>query len=422
MISAMIIQKPGIPQIIKRCRAQNKVILAGGPLFSARPEDWPEVDHIFINEAENTLPRFIKDWQLGQAARIYRSQDWPDIEESSSPLWNLINLEDYVTVTVQYSRGCPFDCDFCDITILNGRKPRTKSPEKFIRELEDLYRAGWRGTVFVADDNLIGNKKQVKLMLHALIAWQKEKHYPFRFITQASVNLADDDELLRLMSAGNFFKVFLGIETSNIASLKECGKTQNLKRDFVAAVKNIHNHGLQVMSGFIIGFDSDTEDVFELQKQFIEAIGVPVAMVGLLTALPGTLLYQRLKKEKRLIRESSGGNTDAVINFIPKMDKTALITGYKKLMRTLYDAPSYYGRIDKFLHDYRPTVKGGRLSLNNIQAFLKSMNLLGYASPSARYYWHLVIKTLFLKPRALAIAVELAIQGYHFKEISADIS
>ncbi|MFA5184758.1 MAG: B12-binding domain-containing radical SAM protein [Patescibacteria group bacterium] len=417
LISAMIIQKPSAEMVIERCRAQEKTILAGGPLFTARPEDFPTVDHIFIGEAENTLPQFIRDRQLSRTARIYKSTDWPDIEDSPTPLWSLINLKDYVTVTLQYSRGCPFDCEFCDVIILNGRVPRTKSPEKFIGELEALYQVGWRGTVFVADDNLIGNKKRVKLMLRALSDWQKKQHYPFRLIAQASVNLADDEELLNLMSKANFFKVFLGIETPNDVSLEECGKLQNLRHDIADAVKIINRHGLQVMSGFIVGFDNDQADIFERQKRFIEMIGVPVAMVGLLTALPGTRLYERLKAENRLIEESSGGNTDAVINFRPMMDKAELIRGYKRLMNLLYDARSYYGRINTFIRDYRHKVKGGSLKLNNIGAFLKSLVLIGFHHSTAPYYWRLLIKTLCLRPKTLATAVELAIQGYHFKKI-----
>jgi radical SAM superfamily enzyme YgiQ (UPF0313 family) len=421
LVSAMIIQRSSAEQVIARCHAQGKTILAGGPLFTAQPEKFPTVDHIFLGEAENTLPKFVADWYSGQAEKIYRSSDWPDIAESPAPLWSLINLDDYVTPTVQFSRGCPYDCEFCDIVILNGRNPRTKSAEQFINELEQLYQAGWRGSVFIADDNLIGNKKQIKLMLRALVAWQKERRYPFRFLTQASVNLGADEELLGLMSAANFFKVFLGIETPNSSSLEECGKTQNLKNDPVAAVRNINRHGMQVMGGFIIGFDNDPEDIFEQQKAFIESIGVIVAMVGLLTALPGTLLYNRLKDENRLIADSTGGNTDAFLNFIPKMNKEELIAKYRTLIKTLYSAKSYYKRINSFLRDYRPSVRGGRLSWRDIKAFLKSLVFIGIFSRSALYYWRLLIKTIILKPKALSMAVELAIQGHHFRKMSLDL-
>jgi radical SAM superfamily enzyme YgiQ (UPF0313 family) len=421
LISAMIIQRPSTKEIITRCQAQHKAILAGGPLFTAKPEDFPEIDHILLGEAEESLPRFIKDWQSGQVQKIYQSQRWPDITETPMPLWRLINLKDYVTITVQFSRGCPFNCEFCDIIILNGQKTRTKSTAQFISELETLYLAGWRKSIFIADDNLIGNKIQVKLMLRALIDWQKERHYPFRFLTQASVNLAADDELLKLMSAANFSKVFLGLETPIASSLAECGKTQNLRNDIATAVKKIQGHGLQVMGGFIIGFDNDPPDIFERQKIFIESLGVSVAMVGLLTALPGTRLYNRLKDEKRLTGESTGGNTDAAMNFTPKMNKEKILREYKILIQTLYSARSYYGRINHFLRDYQPSIRGGRLDWPDLKAFFKSLVIIGIFSKAAGYYWRLLIKTILLKPKALPTAIELAIQGYHFRKMSQNL-
>lgn len=421
LISAMIIQKKSAREIIDRCRAQNKIILAGGPLFTAKPEDFTEINHIFVGEAENTLPQFIKDWQGGQTKKIYRSDNWPDITKTPPPMWELIDLKNYVTVTVQFSRGCPFNCEFCDIIVLNGQKTRTKNPEQFIYELDKLFLANWRGPIFIADDNLIGNRKQVKLMLEALVSWQKKNAYPLRFLTQASINLGTDAELLDLMVAANFFKVFLGLETPNSDSLEECGKIQNLRRDVAAAVKNIHRHGIQVMAGFIIGFDSDPIDIFKQQKMFIESIGVTIAMLGLLTALPGTRLYKRLKDENRLIGESTGGNTDAALNFIPRMNKDKILDEYKKLVQTLYGARSYYGRINSFIRDYRPTVKGGKLTWLDIKAFLKSLIYIGIFSRARGHFWLLLIKTVWKKPKALPMAVELAIQGYHFRKMSLNL-
>ncbi len=421
MVSAMIIQEASAKEVIARCRQKKKVILAGGPLFTAQPEKFSQVDHLFLGEAEDTMPQFIADWKSGRTKKIYSPENYPDIATTPIPMWSLINPKDYVTMTVQYSRGCPYDCEFCDIIILNGRRPRTKSPEQFMNELEELYQAGWRGSVFIADDNLIGNKQKVKLMLRVLIGWQKQKRYPFRFLTQASVNLADDDELLELMSLANFFKVFLGIETPSQESLEECGKKQNIKSDIAAAVKKIHHHGMQVMAGFIIGFDNDPDNIFQLQKEFIEGIGVIVAMVGLLTALPGTRLYHRLQDEKRLLGESSGGNTDAYLNFTPRMDKEVMLQEYKKLIRTLYGARSYYSRIHTFLRDYRPSVKGGKIGWKDISAFLKSIFFIGIFSRAAGHYWWLLVKTILWRPKALPMAVELAIQGRHFYKIALDL-
>lgn len=420
-VSAMIIQQASAEEVIGRCHAHNKIIVAGGPLFTAQPEKFLDVSHIIIGEAENTLPQFIKDWEAGQAARIYRSDDWPDITKTPVPMWGLINLKDYVTVTIQFSRGCPFNCEFCDIIILNGQKTRAKTPEQFIQELEELYLAGWRGSVFIADDNLIGNKKQVKLMLRDLINWQEKRHYPFRFLTQASVNLAADEELMQLMSAANFFKVFLGLETPISDSLKECGKLQNTKDDMAAAVRIIHNHGMQVMGGFIVGFDSDPADIFKRQMNFIKKLNVVVAMIGLLTALPGTRLYRRLKEENRLVAESSGGNTEAAINFIPKLDKGMLLREYKRMVKSLYNVRNYYKRIGGFLKDYRPTVKRGKFEREDVQAFLKSIVFIGFFSRAAGYYWWLIAKTIFRKPKALPEVVEQAIQGRHFGRMAKEL-
>ena len=418
MISAMIIQRSSTDEVIARCRLRAKIILAGGPLFSARPEEFPDVDAIFINEGEDTIPKFISDWKAGHVAKIYKSNDWPNITKAPIPMWSLIRLKDYLTITVQFSRGCPFNCEFCDIIIMNGNKSRTKTPEQFVGELESLLQAGWRGSIFIADDNLIGNKIQVKAMLRQLIIWQKKHRYPFRFMTQTSVNLAADEELMNLMSAANFGKVFLGIESPNDNSLQECGKTQNIRNNVADAVKTIHQHGMQVMGGFIIGFDHDPLNIFELQKNFIENIGVVVAMLGLLTALPGTKLFNRLRLENRLTADSTGGNTDAFLNFIPVMNKEFMIKEYKKLMQTLYSAKSYYGRINEFLRYYKPTVKGSRLKFNDLKAFIKSLVIIGVFSRASVYYWRLILKTTLLRPRTLPVAVELAIQGHHLRKMA----
>jgi len=253
---------------------------------------------------------------------------------------------------LQFSRGCPFDCEFCDIIVMYGRRQRTKTPEQMICEFQSLFDAGWRGSVFVVDDNLIGNIKKVKEMLRRLIEWQKRSGYPFKLITEASINLADDEELLRLMVEANFHEVFVGIETVGKSSLEECGKSQNLKRNLVEAVKTIHRHGLQVMGGFILGFDNDDpETVFEDTTNFIQETGIVTAMVGLLNALPGTRLWKRLEKEGRLISEDAirGENTDGDTNIVPLMGKGKLIRGYKKVIAAIYSPQLYYDRVNTML-------------------------------------------------------------------------
>jgi radical SAM superfamily enzyme YgiQ (UPF0313 family) len=420
-VSAMIVQKESAKEVIKRCKAKGKTVVVGGPAFTTQPETFPEADHYILNEAEVTLPPFLKDLEEGKAKKTYSSMERPDITKTPTPLWSLIKFKDYATMMVQYSRGCPFNCEFCDIVIMNGRIPRTKNPDQIINELQTLYNLGWKESVFIVDDNFIGNKRRVKELLPRIIEWQRKHKYPFKLLTEASVNLADDEELMKMMSAANFYKVFLGIETPNTDGLHECGKVQNTTRDLANAVKTIQHHGMQVMGGFIVGFDTDNEGIFEAQKQFIQKVGIVTAMVGVLTALPQTRLWHRLKSEGRLIGETTGGNTDGKLNFIPKMGKDKLTDGYKRLLTALYSRKLYYKRINTFLKNYKPTARG-RLNLKDIKAFLKSSLRIGVFSTSNLQYWRVVIKTFFTKRKALPEVVELAICRHHFKKITKKIA
>jgi radical SAM superfamily enzyme YgiQ (UPF0313 family) len=413
-VSAMLVQQDNAREIIQRCQALDKTIVAGGPAFSAQPELFPGVDHFVLDEAEVTLPPFLEDLRNGRPQAVYTSAEKPDITRTPIPLWSLVNLKNYATMAVQYSRGCPFDCEFCDIVVLNGRVPRTKTPAQMIAEFQALYDAGWRRAIFVVDDNFIGNKVEVKIMLRELIRWQKAHQYPHMLLTEASLNLADDPELMQLMSTANFSKVFLGIETPCLESLRECGKKQNVTRDLAESVKTIHQHGMQVMGGFIIGFDSDTESIFETQIRFIQRIGVATAMVGLLTALPHTRLWHRLKKEGRLVADSCGENTAADLNFIPRMGREKLIRGYQNVVRTIYSPRRYYQRINTFIKSYRPTARG-KPSRDDVMALFRSMWRIGVLSRSCLLYWKLLVKTALTKFRALPVAVELAIYGLHFQ-------
>ena len=330
-ISAMIVQKKAAQRIINKCKSLGRKVVCGGPAFTTGYKNFKNVDYFILNEAEITLPLFINDLKQNKARKVYTSTERPDIRSTPIPSWDLINFSDYSTMLVQYSRGCPFNCDFCDIIIMNGRVPRTKTPEQVIREFQILYDKGWRDGVFIVDDNFIGNKSNVKEMLPSIIEWQKNRNYPFKLLTEASTNLADDDELMQLMVNANFEKIFLGIETPDTESLKECGKFQNVKRNLVDTIKKIHRKGMQVMGGFIVGFDNDKENIFDRQIKLIQESGVVTAMVGVLTALPETKLWKRLKGEGRILKETSGGNTDGDINFIPIMGKEKLIKGYKKI-------------------------------------------------------------------------------------------
>ena len=419
-IGAMLVQADSAQEIINRCKAQGKTVIVGGPMATTQPERFVGVDHFVLNEAEVTLPMFLADWAEGNAKPMYSCADRPDIKQTPLPLWSLITMSDYVTMPVQYSRGCPFNCEFCDIIVLYGQTPRTKSPEQLVREMQSLYDMGWRNDVFIVDDNFIGNKSNVKKMLSALIAWQKEHHYPFTFTTETSVNLADDEELMQMMSSANFHKVFVGIETPNIDSLEECGKYQNASRDLEAAVKTIQQNGMQVTGGFIVGFDSDTEGIFDAQIQFIQKVGIVTAMVGLLNALPQTRLWHRLRAEGRLLGDSTGENTDATVNFTPRMAREELLAGYQKILGTLYSPKHYYARIDTFIGNYRPRVKS-RISLQHLVAWAKSIWHVGILSKARFLYWKLVVRTCVKKTKALPIAIELAIYGLHFEKVTERI-
>lgn len=417
MISAMMIQSKSAREVIAKCKEYGVKVAAGGPAFTSEPEKFKDVDYLILDEGELTIPKFLEDFKNGAQKGIYRSEQKPDITKTPLPSWHLIDISKYASMCIQYSRGCPFNCEFCDIITLFGRKPRTKTPEQMVQELEALYNIGWRGGVFIVDDNFIGNKHKVKKMLHEVIKWQKKHNYPFTFFTEASVNLADDEELMDLMCAANFNKVFLGIESPSLDSLKECNKLQNTKKDLTEVVDTIHRHGMQVMSGFIVGFDSDDESIFSKQIRFIQETGIVTAMVGMLVAAPKTRLYYRLKAENRLFRDPIGDNTSADINFYPKMGLEKLIQGYDNIIKTIYSPKNYYKRIDVFLKNYNPKTKV-KLKKEDLIAFIKSIFKIGIFSKSNIYYWKLLFKTLFTRFKSIPVAVELAILGEHFRKFS----
>jgi radical SAM superfamily enzyme YgiQ (UPF0313 family) len=335
-------------------------------------------------------------------------------------MWQLLDIRKYSTMSLQYSRGCPFDCDFCDIVILNGRVVRTKSRDQFLTELYALYNRGWRGGVFIVDDNFVANKRKLsEEILPAVIDWQKERNYPFSLSTQGSINLADDEELMRLMVTAGFDSVFVGIETPNEDSLAECNKRQNINRDLVASVKKIQNHGLQVQGGFILGFDSDPISIFKSQINLVQKSGIVVAMVGLLNAPRGTKLYQRLKKEDRLLENVSGDNTDCSMNFVPKMDRETLINGYRQVLTTIYSPKQYYLRVKTFLKQYKPQKRRGisHLQFWHIWAFIRSMWFLGITDRGRWSYWRFFVSTLLRRPRSFPISMTFAIHGFHFRTV-----
>ena len=419
LISAMDAQRPSVRRIVELCRKHGVKTVAGGPLFSANPQDFPGIDHLVLKEAEITLPLFLADLEKGCPQHIYDTEQWADLAKSPRPLWELADARKYSSMNLQYSRGCPYNCDFCDISLLYGRVPRTKSAGQVAGELEALHRMGWRGGVFIVDDNFVGNKARLKTeVLPRIIAWMEAHKNPFTFITQASIEMADDDELLGLMARAGFDQVFVGIETPDENSLQECGKFQNKDRDMIASVKRIQGCGIQVHAGFIVGFDSDPKSIFDTQIRFIQQSGIATAMVSLLKVLPKTKLYWRLKGQDRLTSEFSGNNTDFSLNFIPRMGPGQLLEGYKKIVSTVYSPRNYYRRVRTFLREYRPVkVQKPRFSFSRLAAFAGSMVVLGVWSKERFQYWGLVFWTLFKRPRLFPTAITLTIYGYHFRKV-----
>jgi radical SAM superfamily enzyme YgiQ (UPF0313 family) len=417
-LSGMIVHKASAHEVAARCAALGKTVVAGGPLFTTGHSEFPEIRHFVLGEAEDVAGKLVGDIEQGTLQRFYRSQHWPDVRMTPIPRWDLVELHDYVAMPVQFSRGCPFDCEFCDIVVMNGRVPRTKEPAQVVHELEALRQLGWKDMVFIVDDNFIGNRKRTRELLRTLVEWRKRRGPAMGFFTEASVNLADDGEMCELMAQAGFKKVFLGIETPSPEGLEECNKRQNRKRNLGDAVRTIQRAGMEVMGGFIVGFDSDPRDIFQRQFEFIQQSGVVTAMVGLLTALPQTKLYRRLAAEGRILSETCGNNTDAAINFVTRLDSEFLLRGYRELMRRLYEPGNYYRRIRTFLRTYQPRGPSTRLSGADVKAFLKSLWVLGARHAGRVPFWGLLLMTLLACPRKFRAAMELSILGHHFRRVA----
>jgi radical SAM superfamily enzyme YgiQ (UPF0313 family) len=416
-IGGMIVQRDSAHQIIARCKEAGVKVVAGGPLFTSEYEEFEKVDHFILNEAELTLPPFLADLERGCARRVYTTSEFPDIHKTPSPMWELADMKRYAGMSIQFSRGCPYNCEFCNVTALFGHRPRTKTAEQIVAELDGLYNLGWRGPVFFVDDNFIGNKRCLKTeLLPALIEWQKDKgDIPFN--TEVSINLADDEDLMQMMVEAGFTMVFIGIETPDEESLTECNKRQNTNRDLVEDVKRIQRAGFQVQGGFIVGFDHDTSSIFQRQIDFIQKSGIVTAMVGLLQAPPGTRLYERLKQEGRLLDQLSGDNVDGTTNIIPTMNFDTLCEGYKNILRHIYSPEPYYQRVKTFLREYRPSKIKAPLDLQHILAFFRSVYRLGIMGKERSQYWNLLFWTLFRRPALFPLAVTFAIYGHHFRRV-----
>jgi radical SAM superfamily enzyme YgiQ (UPF0313 family) len=418
-ISAMSIQRTSAHETIAQCKKAGLKIIAGGPLFTSEYDQFDDVDHFVLNEAELTLAPFLADLEKGCARRIYKTSEFCDIQKTPAPMWELLNFKHYASMSIQFSRGCPLNCEFCNVTALLGHRSRTKTSDQIVSELESLYSQGWRGQVFFVDDNFIGNKAYLKTnLLPSLIQWQKEKkRTPFN--TEASINLADDKPLMEMMVDAGFDSVFIGIETPNEESLTECNKQQNKNRDLMESVKLIQRTGLQVQGGFIVGFDSDTPSIFQRQIEFIQKSGIVTAMVGMLNAPPGTRLYDRMRKEGRLVGLFSGDNVDGSTNIIPKMGFDTLREGYRSMIQHIYSPRHYYKRTMTFLREYKmPKTRRVPLDFQRLIAVFRSSIRLGFFGRERFQYWKILFWTLFCRPRLIPLAITFSIYGHHFRKIS----
>ena len=417
-ISGMTVQRESARRIITRCKEAGLRVIAGGPLFTMEHEQFEEVDHFVLNEAELTLPIFLRDLERGHAKRLYTTSDFADIQKTPAPMWELADLKRYDTMSIQFSRGCPYNCEFCNVTSLFGHRPRTKTARQILAELDGLYDIGWRGGVLFVDDNLIGNKRCLRTdLLPALIEWRKDKK-GVPFSTEVSIDLADDEQLMHMMVEAGFHTVFIGIETPDENSLAECSKKQNMNRNMIEDVKRMQRAGLQVHGGFIVGFDNDTPDIFQRQIDFIQKSGIVTAMVGLLQAPPGTRLHERLKRAGRLLEQMSGDNVDGTTNIVPLMNLNTLRDGYKHILQRLYSPRPYYQRVKTFLREYQPPELRESWDFEHVLGFIRSLCRLGIIGKERVHYWNLLWWTLFRRPRSFPVAMTLAIYGYHLRKIS----
>lgn len=422
-LSAMLIQQESFREVISLCREAGTTVVAGGPYPISSRENIEGVDHFVLDEAEITLPKFLADYEAGVPRALYTSEgEKPDLSSTPIPRFDIIDVNAYQMLSLQYSRGCPFNCEFCDIIEMFGRKTRVKSADKFIRELDAVYDAGFRGNLFIVDDNFIGNKREVKHLLPNIAKWQQAREYPFKLSTEASINLAQDRELLDMMVDSGFNMVFVGIETPDQDTLAQTQKSQNLRGSIIDDIKTIQSAGIEVTGGFIVGFDSDKDDIFERQLSFIQEAGIPTAMVGMLTALPNTQLYRRLKRENRLTEESSGNNTHRLnLNFLPKMPVDKIIAGYRNLLKKIFSPRLYFKRCMTLLKE-KPleTRFSTKLSKIEIKAFFTSLFRQTFSRYGIRYLLF-IIRSFFHKRVHFAEAVAMAVKGHHFFTITRQI-
>ena len=427
LLSGMHIQREALVAVVERCRARGLRTVVGGPITSSIAAADLKADHVVIGEAEELIAGLARDLEQGTAKEVYQATQRPEMRTSPVPDVSLIKMKRYSTMTVQYSRGRPFNCEFCDIIEIYGRRPGTKEVAQVLAELDQLRSAGWRESVFIVDDNFIGNKVLAKELCVALAGWRVQAKTNFDFITEASLNLADDPELMQLMKNAGFKSVFLGIETPDESGLIASNKLQNTRRSLLDSVAIIQSFGMQVMGGFILGFDTDHVDVFDRMVEFIQKSGIPIAMVGLLQAMPGTQLFRRLWKEGRIVDAGHGNNTSEHLNFLPHMDAASLVEGYRSVLKRIYSCEAYYERVKLYLSRMQP--KPGEpaptqkfLTSGNVRALVTSILRQGVLGRQRWSYWRFLLTAATRYRRCFGAAMTLAVMGYHFQLMTRKLS
>ncbi|MFW6023429.1 MAG: B12-binding domain-containing radical SAM protein [Myxococcota bacterium] len=415
LVGGMLVQADSMREVCRRARALGRRTVVGGPAPSTCPELFEEADVVFRGEAEGRVDELVATVESGGPERRVLDAPagvYPDVTTVPAPRYDLVDLSSYASVSLQYSRGCPYHCEFCDVIEIFGRRPRVKTPEQVLTELANLHAQGYRGSVFFVDDNFIGNRPAVRELLPVVARWQRERGYPFELYTEASVNLAADDDLVGAMVEAGFSSVFLGIETPSMETLAQANKHQNLKLDLHEAVDRLSRSGLEVMGGFIVGFDGDGPEALEAQRRFIESSPIPLSMVGVLTALPGTALWKRLQAEGRL-REQSSGDQFGRPNFEPVMDEEDLLRGYAGLMRAIYSPAAYYRRCELHIERAAPRPSSAGRSRSEIAALLRTLWHVGVRSPRRLPFWRLLYKSLRGGTQSIRWAIAHAVQGEH---------
>jgi radical SAM superfamily enzyme YgiQ (UPF0313 family) len=414
LVSGMLVQLESMRGVLRRARAMGRRTVVGGPAPSTAPELFPEADHVFRGEAEGRLDRLVEVLEApgGEAPRLLSPEggDRPDLRLTRPPRFDLLDLSRYASHALQYSRGCPFQCEFCDIIEIFGRVPRVKMPEQVVAELDALVALGARGTLFFVDDNFVANRREVARLLPVLQAWQERNGFPFAFCTEASVDLAGHPELVSGMVQAGFSQVFLGIETPSREALAQAKKTQNLRMPAERAVEDLTRAGFEVYAGFIVGFDTDGPEIFDQQLEFISSLPIARAMVNLLTALPGTQLWRRLEREGRLRTVASGDSFERP-NFRTSLDERTLLAGYRRLLAALYSPEGYYRRCALHLDaaPLRPGAMAHSMGNGSLRALGRAIWRLGVLGSRRRLFWRLVAKALRrgtdLLPRAVTFAI-----------------